>query len=107
MGWLPQIPPRLLPDDALVRVHDGDGFADGVALRHVRFDRAQSVSDDGHRSADAGSGTVFIDAVNTAGAFEVPAGSRVDISGHSYLVAEARRFEGHRGRVHHWELVVR
>lgn len=107
MGWLPQIPPRLLPDDAVVRVPDGDGFADGVALRHVRFDRSQSVSDDGHRSADAGAGTVFVDAVNTVGAFEVPAGSRVDIGGHSYLVAEARRFEGHQGRVHHWELMVR
>lgn len=107
MGWLPQIPPRLLPDDAVVRVPDGDGFADGVTLRHVRFDCAQSVSDDGHRNADAGAGTVFVDAVNTVGAFEVPAGSRIDIGGHSYLVAEARRFEGHRGRVHHWELVVR
>lgn len=51
MVWLPQITPRLLPDDAVLRIPDVDGFADGVALRHVRFDRAQSVSDDGHRSA--------------------------------------------------------
>ena len=107
MGWLPQIPARLLPDDAVVRIPGGDGFADGVALKHVRFDRMQSVSDDGHRSADAGAGTVFVDAVNTDGAFEVPAGSRIDIEGRSYLVAEAKRFEGHHGRVHHWELVVR
>jgi hypothetical protein len=37
----------------------------------------------------------------------VPAGSRIDIDGHSYLVAECRRCEDFNGRVHHWELVVR
>ena len=107
MGWLPQIPTRLLPNDAVVRVPDGSGFADGVDLRHVRFVRTQSVSDDGHRSADAGAGKVYVDAVNTVGAFEVSAGSRIDIGGYSYLVAETKRCEGHNGRVHHWELVVR
>ena len=81
MGWLPQIPRRLLPDDAVVRVPDGDGFAEGVAVGHVRFVRAQSVSDDEHRSADAGAGKVYIDALNSVGAFEVPAGSRIDIGG--------------------------
>ena len=107
MGWLPQIPRRLLPDDAVVRVPDGGGFAEGVAVRHVRFVRAQSVVDDDHRSADAGAGKVYVDAMNSAGAFEVPAGSRIDIGGHSYLVAECKRCEGYAGRVHHWELVVR
>ena len=107
MGWLPQIPKRLLPDDAVVRVPDGDGFADGVAVGHVRFVRTQSVVDDGHRSADAGAGKVYIDALNSDGAFEVPAGSRIDIGGYSYLVAECKRCEGYAGRVHHWELTVR
>ena len=108
MRALRPIPLRLLAEDAVVRVLDGEGgYAEGVAVSHVRFARAQSVVDDGHRAADAGAGKVYIDALNSGGAFEVPAGSRIDIGGHSCLVAECRRCKDFNGRVHHWELVVR
>ena len=108
MGALSAIPRRFLPDSMLVRVPDGlGGFADVAEVSHVRFARTQSVSDDAHRSADAGAGKVYVDAVNSGGAFEVPAGSRVEIGGHSYFVAECKRCEGFGGAVHHWELVVR
>ena len=108
MRGLRPIPLRLLADDAVVRVPDGaGGYAEGVAISHVRFARTQSVVDDGHRSADAGAGKVYIDVVNSCGAFEVPAGSRIEIGGHSYLVAECKRREDFNGHVHHWELVVR
>ena len=108
MRGLRPIPLRLLAEDAVVRVPEGaSGYAEGVAVSHVRFARTQSVVDDDHRSADAGSGKVYVDALNSACAFEVPAGSRIDIGGHSYLVAECKRCEDFNGRVHHWELVVR
>lgn len=108
MGALSAIPRRFLPDSMMVRVPDGlGGSADGVEVSHVRFARSQSACDDTHRSADAGAGKVYVDAVNSGGAFEVPAGSRVEIGGRSYLVAECRRCEGFGGAVHHWELVVR
>lgn len=108
MGSLRPIPMRLLAEDAVVRVPDGDGgYAEGVAVSRVRFARTQSVVDDGHRSADAGSGKVYVDALNSARAFEVPAGSRIEIGGHSYYVAECKRCEDFNGHVHHWELVVR
>ena len=108
MGSLKPIPARLLADDAVVRVPDGTGgYDEGVAISRVRFHKTQSVVDDGHRSADAGAGKVYIDALNSIGAFEVPAGSRIDICGHSYYVAECRRCEDFNGHVHHWELVVR
>jgi hypothetical protein len=108
MRSLRPIPVRLLDDDAVVRVPDGEGgYAEGIAVSHVRFARKQSVADDGHRSADAGAGKLYIDALNSVGAFEVPAGSRIDIGGHSYLVAECKRCEDLNGLVHHWELVVR
>jgi len=75
----------LLPDDMRVRVPLGDGsFAAPRVVRHVRFQCTQSVADDEHRSADAGAGKVWVDAVASAGAFEVPAGSRVEIGGASY-----------------------
>ena len=108
MRALRPIPARLLADDAVVRVPDGDGGdAEGVAVSHVRFARTQGVVDDGHRTADTGNGKVYIDALNSDGAFEVPAGSRIDIGGHSYCVAECKRCEDFNGHVHHWELVVR
>ena len=108
MRALRPIPLRPLADDALVRVPDGaGGYAEGVVVSRVRFARTQSVVDDGHRSADAGAGKVYVDALNSVGAFEVPAGSRIDIGGHSYLVAECGRCEDFNGHVHYWELVVR
>ena len=93
MTRLRPIPKRLLPDTMLVRVPDGDG--------------GYAVCDDAHRSADEGRGRVFVDATNSIGAFEVPAGSRVVIGGHSYLVERCWARCGWDGRVHHWELDVR
>ena len=108
MTRLRPIPKRLLPDTMLVRVPDGDGgYAEGVAVARVRFVRSQAAGDDAHRSADAGQGRVFVDAHNSIGAFEVPAGSRVVIGGHSYLVERCWVRCGWDGRVHHWELDVR
>ena len=108
MGWLPQIPKRYLPDSMGVRVPDGDGgYADVVEVSRVRFVRTQSVADDAHRSADAGHGKVYVDAVNSSPVFDIPAGSRLEIGGHSYYVAECKRCEDFNGRVHHWELTVR
>ena len=102
------IPRAVLPDTVLVREMLPDGsFGEGRRITGVRFERTQSVSTDAHRSADAGHGKVFIDAINSSGAYEVPCGSRVEIGGHSYLVAEVKRCEDFNGHVHHWELVVR
>ncbi len=102
------IPKRLLPHDINVRVPDGKGgFNEPVTVRHVAVQMAQSVCDDEHRSAAAGSGTVFLDAMNSDGAFDVPAGSRVELQGHSYYVTESAKFETVQGQVHHWELSIR
>ncbi len=107
MRALRPIPARLLADTAVVRMPDGvGGFEDGVTISGVRFVRTQSIVDDGHRSADAGAGKVYVDAVNSVDAFEVPAESRIEIGGHSYYVAEVKRCEDFKSRVHHWELVV-
>jgi hypothetical protein len=108
MGPLRPIPRTALPDTMVVRVPDGDGgFREPRAICGVRYERRQRACDDGHRTADAGSGTVFVDAVNSWGAFEVPAGSRVSVRGRSYYVAECFAAEDLFGRVHHWELKVR
>lgn len=92
----------------LVRPAAGDGtFLPTVLVRHVRFERTESAVDDAHRSTDGGAGRVFVDAVNSESAFEVPAGSRVLIgAGPSVLVRSCRRCCVIRGQVHHWELEV-
>ena len=97
----------LLPDSMDVYVPDGSGGFSGPArISRVRFDEEQSASDDAHRSADAGAGTVYVDAVMSGGAFEIPAGSRVEIGGSSYYVTKVRRRCAKWGRVHHWEVEV-
>lgn len=97
----------LLPDSMDVYVPDGSGgFSGPVGVSRVRFDEEQSASGDAHRSADAGAGTVFVDAAMSEDAFEIPAGSRVVIGGNSYYVTRVRRRCGKWGRVHHWEVEV-
>ena len=101
------IPRAALPDVMTVRAPLPDGTYDEPELIcNVRFERTQSVSDDYHRSADAGAGTVFVDAVNSIEAFDVPAGSRVAVGGQSLFVREVHRCEDLFGRVHHWEIKV-
>lgn len=102
------IPRSALPDTMAVRAPLPDGsLGEPAVIAGVRFERRQSASGDAHRSADAGAGIVYVDAVNSAGAFEVAAGSRVAVRGHSYFVAECHACEDLFGRVHHWELKVR
>lgn len=102
------IPRSALPDVMTVRTPLPDGtFDEPQIIANVRFERTQKVSDDDHRSADAGGGTVFVDAVNSIGAFEVTAGSRVAVGGRSMYVAESHACCDLFGRVHHWELKVR
>ena len=108
MPGLRPIPRRLLVESCLVREPAPDGtFGGSRHIRGVRFERAQSAVDDAHRSADAGAGVLYVDAVMSAGAFEVPPGSRVDIGGRSHLAAKVARFEATAGRVHHWEVELR
>ena len=97
------IPKRLLPDEMLVYPLRGNVQRVG----HVKLEWEQSACTDEHRAADGGSGIVFIDAVNSEGAFEIEAGSRVLVgAGPSLLVKKCKRCCVVRGQVHHWELVV-
>lgn len=102
------IPRSALPDVMTVRTPLADStFEEPQIIANVRFGRTQKASDDDHRSADASRGTVFVNAVNSIGAFDVPAGSRVAVSGRSMVMAESHACCDLFGRVHHWELKVR
>lgn len=100
------IPRNLLTDAMVVCEPTDDGeYGEPKTVRHVRFERMHEVADDAHR-IDCVGGKVFVDAVMSDGAFEVAAGSRIEIDGVKLLVKSCSRFADANGRVHHWELVV-
>ncbi|MCI9129183.1 MAG: minor capsid protein [Eggerthellaceae bacterium] len=107
MAGMRAIPRRLLPDTMDVREPAADGsFGEAKTIAHVRFERKREASADAHRSESL-CGRVFVDAVTSTGAYEVPAGSRIEIQGLSLFVESCTAYEGANGRVHHWELDVR
>lgn len=100
------IPKGKLDKTMTVCTPNPDGtFADPVAIIGVDFQEFQKASKDEHRSAQGG-GWVFVDAVNSKGAFSVPVGSRVTISGRAYTVQESIMIGNLWSRPHHWELKV-
>lgn len=106
MGMLKPIPRSLLNAKAVVHEPSPDGgFKEGREIAPVRFERVHKVVDDPHR-ADAIKGKVYVDAVMTGGAYEVSAGSRIEIDGTFMMIASVKRLEGVNGQVHHWELEV-
>lgn len=106
------IPKRLLPSRAEVRVpeeEDGrQGFSDKRLLLGVRYEQRASVRATDYQLQDATTGLLFIDAVNTAGATELPAGSLVSVDGATECcVASCTRYVDERGHVHHWEVELK
>lgn len=108
-----RIPLRELPDSMAVRVPDPDAAYGGeylptVQIEHVRFERKEALNLRAYALADGAQGRIWIDAVNSQGAFEVPKGSKIDVAGKAenmqavvcipYEIA---------GRVHHWEVDVK
>ena len=82
------------------------GLALPAAERHVRWLVDAREPADGELVAYHRAVCAAVDALNSVGAFEVPAGSRIDIGGHSYYVAECKRCDDFNGHLHHWELPI-
>lgn len=87
----------------------GDGsYGPSRLVRHVRFERSEEAVDGGAHFSGGASGTIYVDATNSEGAFEIPVGSRVLVgAGPSAFVQSCTRCCVLRGVVHHWKLVVR
>ncbi len=99
------IPRRLLAHDVGVRLPDGEGgYLEAVAVRHVAVQMRQSACGDEHRSADAGAGVLFLDAMHTEPWVDIPAGSRIDFDGGSYYATGVQTFETVQGQAHHMEV---
>lgn len=108
-----QIPPALLPSTAEVRVPvDGEwggALSDGArTITGVRFERTSSIESGDCVSSDSPQGTLYIDAANSAGAFEVPEGSEVVVDGGNPMTAvSVRACTAFGPGVHHWEVELR
>ena len=107
------IPLSLLPDDMSVRVPVESEYGgeiveedDAVLIEHVRFSDSVSMARNGYVFSDGSKGLVYVDAVNSAGAFDVPVGSLVRIGESELTVVKSVPCPGFFGVVHHWELEV-
>lgn len=106
------IPKRLLPDQILVYPSDGNGgYEQTKLLKHVRVDYTSaetSASVYGNTDSvhtETPSVLVFVDAVNTDGAFEIPVDSKIYVrSGATFHVRKVTRCCVFHGQVHHWEI---
>lgn len=106
------IPPSLLPDSMDVRVpldsDLGGEFSEETArIEGVRFEDSAAMARRPYVLTDGSRGLVYVDAANSAGAFEVPVGSLVSVSGGGWMTAvKVVACRGFFGAVHHWEIEV-
>lgn len=109
-----RIPLTLLPETATVKLPDasaayGGAFANPFEVEHVRFDSTASIRRTDYQLQDTTTGLLFIDAVNSDGAVEIPAGAKVSLDGGTTWssVNACHRYEDFDGHVHHWEVELR
>ena len=106
---LQPIPRYLLPHTARVRVPadselGGEHAAEPVEVWHVRFCPAEEVQGTDYVLTDGSKGLLFIDRVNSEGAFEVPADSLVEVLGSEMVARKVTPCIERDGIVHHWEV---
>lgn len=105
-----QIPKRILADTVTIEEPDTSGHYGDSFLPPRTIDRAYfepKVSSVSKTWADdkAVSGVLFIDAVNSIGAFSPAVRSRVSVGSFTGTVVEVKEFRPY-GRVHHWEVAL-
>lgn len=104
------IPKRLLPHSVAVEVPKADALMGGEYEEPVRLDGVcvepvSKVRPTSYQLQDATNAVMYVDAVNTKGAFAIPAGSLVTLSeGEAPSNVSACHALSAFGRVHHWEV---
>lgn len=107
---VPPIPRSLLPHSMAVRpckeTDDGRKIGDEREIGHVRYVKAEVLSQRRHVLLEGSKGIVYVDRVNSDGAFAVPVYSEAFIGGERLTVVKATPYEEFDGTLHHWELEV-
>lgn len=107
---IPPIPKSLLPSTMSVRIPKdstyGGEYENPQVITHVRYDLEATISPRDYVLSDGSKGIIFVDAVNSDGAFEVPQGSLVIIDEEELSAVKVTPYESFNGRVHHWIIEV-
>ncbi|MCB6760063.1 minor capsid protein [Adlercreutzia equolifaciens] len=107
------LPRRMLRQTATVRVPKdgpyGGEYEEAQTIERVWFDASATIRQTDYQLQAPVRGTLFIDPNTSAGAFAIPAGSLVSVDGEvsEATVHECSPIKDGRGRVHHWEVVLK
>lgn len=107
---IPPIPKSLLPSTISVQVPKdgtfGGEYESPQVISHVRYDLEATVLARDYVLSEGSKGIIFVDAVNSAGAFEVPQGSLITIDDDELAAVKVTPYETFNGRIHHWIIEV-
>lgn len=102
------IPKSMLGGSASVRIpvegdYGGEYAEVPEVVDGVYFEPSASLSSSSYRLVDGCRGVLYIDAVNSAGAFAIPVGSLVEWEGEEMVAASVSEYRTPT-EVHHWEV---
>ena len=105
-----QIPLKYLPHtleaSLLDESADYEGeYLESFAIEHVRFERAEALSETDYKLADGAKGRIWIDAANSRGACELPVGAKVVIDNQNMRVLTCTPYFAS-SAIHHWEVDI-
>ena len=107
------IPKCVLSQDAVVYEpsktsdYSGEFEADGMYIAHVLYQSKKQLGRNAVKLSDGSQGLLFVDAVNSMGAYSVPVGSKVAIDGEERIVVSVMPCLTYNGNIHHWELELK
>lgn len=104
------IPKSVLGSTMSVRVPiDGRrGYSDAMFVTHVRFQDVKVLETSSYAIDDDSTGIIYMDAVNSVGAFDIPVGSLISVDGgEERSVVKTTKEVGFGNKVHHWKIEVR
>ncbi len=105
-----QIPLKYLPHTLEVSLIDESADYEGeylepFTIEHVRFERVEALNETDYKLADGAKGRIWIDAINSSGACDLPVGAKVVIDNQNMRVLTATPYFVSKD-IHHWEVDV-
>lgn len=85
--------------------YDGKYLAPAT-VENVRFEYKESLNPKVYQLAENAKGRIWVDAVNSYGAYAVSRGAKVKVNDEEMKVLTCAPYETFNGHLHHWELDV-
>lgn len=105
------IPLCVLPHTMTVWEPDSSSDYDGkylapTTVESVRFEYKEALNPKQYQLAENAKGRIWVDAVNSEGAYAISRGAKVKVNSEEMKVLTCAPYETFNGRLHHWELDV-